>query len=479
MDAPYRYQAIARDIAARIETGQFHPGERLPSVRALMRQHGVSMTTASRVLVELEAAGLADSRERSGFYARAPLTRTAAPPETTPLPTETAPTPATVSIKGLIGSLFSAAMVEPDHLSLGAAELAEDLLPHQDLTACLTRVTRAGGAKALLYGPPAGDPDLRRVLALRMADRGVVVAPEEVWITTGSSAGVGAALRALTSPGDLVAVESPTYFGLLHWIETLGLKAVEIAADPVTGLDVEELRRAMATLPIAAIAVNPTFHNPFGGTMPQARMAALVALARERGIPVIEDDVYGDLCHGPGPARPLKAHDPDGTVVYCSSVSKTLAPGYRVGWILPGRWSDALAADRPTEDFGGALPAQRALADYMRSRKYDRHMEGLRALFAEQSPRFRALALDAFPEGTRVSAPAGGYVYWVEVPPPFDALAFHRRALAAGIAIGPGPIFSPTGRFANAFRLSLGRRLTPTVEAAIRKLGALAREMGP
>jgi DNA-binding transcriptional MocR family regulator len=469
----YRYQSIARSIAAQIEAGHFREGDRLPSVRGLMRHHDVSMSTASRVLVELEDQGYADSRERSGFYVRAQALTTA-PSETTPLPTQTSPAPASVSLKTLIASLFKTT-ARGEVLSLGAAELAEELLPHRDLAASMIRVTRTSGAKGVLYGPPGGDPDLRRAIALMMGERGVVVPPTEVWITEGENAAMGAALRALTRPGDAVAVESPTYFGLLRWIEALGLKAVEIATDPVQGIDIGELARSMSALPIAAIAVNPTFHNPFGGTMPADHMRALVALADQYGVPVIEDDVYGDLRFGPRPIRPLRAHDPEGSVIYCSSFSKTLAPGYRVGWCLPGRWAEALAADRPAEDFGGAVLPQKALADYLKGRRYACHLDGLRTLFANQSDRFRALALEVFPEGTRVSAPQGGFVYWLEIPPPFDALTLHQKALADGIGLAPGPIFSATGRFANAFRLSLGRRLTPTVETAIRRLGTLAQ----
>ncbi|GEO80655.1 aminotransferase-like domain-containing protein [Pararhodospirillum oryzae] len=466
--ASYRYQAMTRELIARIEAGHYAEGERLPSVRALMRAHQVSMTTASRVLVELESQGYAFSRERSGFFVQPRPPRTGTTP-TTPTPTRTA-RPAVVSMNALVASLFRAQAGE-GQLSLGAAELAAELLPTRALTQAMIKVARASGAEGILYGPAGGEPALRHQIARWMGTRGVVVAPEEVWITEGESGAMGAALRALTRPGDLVAVESPTYFGLLRWIEALGLQAVEIATDPRLGVDVEELERVLETLPVAVIAVNPVFHNPFGGTVPPERMQALIRLAARHRVPVIEDDVYGALSFDSHGVAPLRAHDEAGGVLYCSSFSKTVAPGYRVGWCLPGRWAERLALF----PFGGAVLPQRALAVFLAGRAHARHLEGLRALFAGQASRIRALVLEAFPEGTRISDPRGGYVFWVEGPASFDALGFHARARAHGIGIAPGPLFSPTGRFANAFRLSVGRPLTPGVEEAIRTLGRLAR----
>jgi DNA-binding transcriptional MocR family regulator len=495
-----RYREIARRLAREIEIGVHAVGARLPSVRALVATHGVSVTTASRVLVELEAEGWAEARPRSGFYvADRAASRDA------PRPTATVADPAPVDVNRLIGEIFragSAAASGRPVLALGAAELDERLLPHGELAAATRHVLREEGAGLLAYGAPAGEPALRRRIAALMARRGVNVAPDDIVVTAGEGDAMGTALAAVSASvptsadgsksaalgadvslsaalGAAVAVESPCFFGILQWIERLGLRAVTIATDPRRGIDLDALERVAAEVPLAAVALNPTFHNPFGFAMPPARMERLLAIAARFDLTVIEDDVYGELHHGLGPARPLKAFDRDGRVIYCSSFSKTLAPGHRVGWCVPGRAMAAFAQARAPQTAGiGTLP-QLALARFLEGRGFGRHLAGLRALFAEQRPRVRALVLEHFPPGTRVSDPAGGFVFWVEVPPPFEALAFHRAALAEGISVAPGAVFSPGGAgFAGAFRLSVGRRLDGEVADGIARLGRLAATIG-
>jgi len=506
-----RYREIARRLAREIEAGVHAVGARLPSVRALVATHGVSVTTAARVLVELEAEGWAEARPRSGFYvADRAASRDA------PCRTATVADPAPVDVNRLIGEIFRAGSVASagrPMLALGAAELDERLLPHGELAAATRHVLREEGAALLAYGAPAGEPALRRRIAALMARRGVSVVPDDIVVTAGEGDAMGTALAAVAasagqgaggssasaercsapSPSaerlsasfpsaercSAVAVESPCFFGILQWIERLGLRAVTIATDPRRGIDLDELERVAAEVPLVAVALNPTFHNPFGFAMPPARMERLLAIAARFDLAVIEDDVYGELHHGLGPVRPLKAFDRDGRVIYCSSFSKTLAPGHRVGWCVPGRAMAAFARARAPQTAGiGTLP-QLALARFLEGRGFGRHLAGLRALFAEQRPRVRALVLEHFPPGTRISDPAGGFVFWVEVPPPFEALAFHRAALAEGISIAPGAIFSPGGGgFATAFRLSVGRRLDGEVADGIRRLGRLAATIG-
>ncbi len=470
----YRYQSIARQIAAQIEAGLFREGDRLPSVRSIVATHGVSVTTASRVLVELEAGGYADARPRSGFYATGAGRRSA---RDAPQATGTAAGPQPVDVNRLISEIFRAASASGGGaklLALGAAELDETLLPGKELAAAVRLVLRESGAAILAYGHPQGEPALRRRIAHLMGNRGVAVSPEDIVITAGETDAMGIALRALARPGDTVAVESPCFFGILQWIETLGLKAVAIATDPRTGLDIGELERVAKATPLAAVVLTPAFHNPFGFAMPPERMTQLMETATGLNLPVIEDDVYGELHHGLKPARPLKSFDPDGRVIYCSSFSKTLAPGFRAGWCIPGRFADAVAAVRTPQNAGIGSLQQLALAKFLEGRGWSRHLEKLRSLFAAQRPKVRALVLASFPAGTKVSDPAGGFVFWVELPAPFDALAFHRRALDHGITIAPGPIFSAAGGFTNAFRLSAGGRLDARIERGIRRLGALA-----
>ena len=471
----FRYEAIARQIVDHIEAGLYRAGDRLPSVRKLQETHDVSATTAMRVLVELEQEGWAEARSRSGFYVlrRDPLRSADAPAAT-----KTASAPSLANVNTLIRRIFKAhgtAEAARRILPLGAAEIDEELLPHKELAAAVARTLRTGSARVLAYGDGSGDLQLRRRRAQLLGGRGLTLIPDDIVVTAGETDALGLALMAITRPGDTVAVESPCFFGILQWIEALGLRAVEIATDPVTGIDLDELERVADELPVTALALNPTFHNPFGFAMPTDRMMRLLAIAEQRRLPVIEDDVYGELHYGNRSRKPLKSFDSEGWVLHCSSFSKTLAPGFRIGWCVPGRFAEAFERARAPRTAGVPTLTQNALAHYLEGRAYRRHLDGLRHLFASQAERVRSLVLDRFPEGTRITDPEGGFVFWVEVPPPFDALGFHEAALDEGISTAPGPIFSASGCFRNAFRLSVGRRLTADVEHGICRLGEIAR----
>lgn len=473
----FRYRAIANQIAAHINAGLYGVGDRLPSVRKLQEAHDISATTAMRVLVELEQDGWAEARPRSGFYVRH---RAESRSADAPAATKTSPAPSVANVNALIERIFKAnsgAGSERRILPLGAAEVDEALLPHKELAAAVSRTIRDGTAQLLAYGHGAGDPQLRRRLAQLLGDRGLTLVPDDIVVTTGETDALGLALMALTRPGDTVAVESPCFFGILQWIEALGLRAVEIATDPNSGLDLDELERVADAMPVTALALNPTFHNPFGFAMPTDRMQRLLAIAERRGLPIIEDDVYGDLHYGNHHRRPLKSFDLDGWVLYCSSFSKTLAPGFRVGWCIPGRFAEAFERARAPRNAGVATLTQRALAHYLDGRAYRRHLQSLRHLFAAQAGPIRIVVLESFPVGTRISNPEGGFVFWVEVPPPFDAFRFHEAALRDGISTAPGPIFSASGGFTHAFRLSVGRRMTADVESGIRRLGQIAHRV--
>jgi DNA-binding transcriptional MocR family regulator len=281
------------------------------------------------------------------------------------------------------------------------------------------------------------------------------------------------ALRAVTQPGDVIAVESPTYYGLLQLIESLGLRVVEIPAHPGVGLDLAALEEALAHHRVRAVLAMPNFNNPLGSLMPEANKKELVELLARREIPLIEDDLYGDLQHQGERPRAAKAFDRDGNVLLCGSVSKTIAPGFRVGWIAPGRHRERVEALKFAQSVGTPQLLQVAVAELMEAGGYDRHLRKMRAALADQVQRMREGVGALFPPGTRVSRPQGGFVLWVELPHGVRALDVHQRALAARISVAPGPIFSARGKFSGYLRLSCGHPFTPEVEGALRTLGQI------
>ena len=285
-------------------------------------------------------------------------------------------------------------------------------------------------------------------------------------------------LRAVTRPGDTVLVETPSYYGILQLIESLGLRALEIAANPGTGIDLALLDAALRQSRVAACLLVPTFSNPLGSLMPDEAKKELVLLLARREIPLIEDDIYGDLHFAPSARpRPAKAFDRHGLVMLCASFSKTLAPGYRVGYAVPGRFREQVERLKFAQTVGTATLPQMAIADFLENGGYDRHLRRLRRSLADQVTRTSDAIIEHFPPGTRISRPQGGFVLWVEMPPGKSALDLHARALEQKISIAPGPIFSAKQRFTSSLRVSAGFPWSEKLAQSIATLGDIARAL--
>jgi len=463
------YEALAAELEAQIRRGTLRPGDRLPSVRRTSVEQRRSLSTVLEAYRRLEMLRLIEARPRSGYYVLPQVVER--PP--LPLGSPASPAPTSVGTAGLIAQVVRA-VADPDAVPLGAALPDASLLPHAALKRCMTAAMRFDAPGGVAQVPPEGVESLRREIARREWSAGHVAYHDEILVTAGASEALDVALRATTSPGDIVAVESPAFFGVLQAIETLGRRALEIPVCAEEGIDIDALEAAIAKHPVRALIVTPNFHNPVGSYMPDASRARLVALMTEHGIPVIEDDTFGELYfEGPQP-RSLRAWDEAGWVIRCGSFSKTLAPGYRIGWIVPGpRHFEAVRRCKLATSLGTSAPPQLALARYLAAGGYDRHLRRLRRTLRNNVARLSAEVCSRFPEGTRIGRPRGGFVLWIELPAGADALALGGRALAAGISICPGPIFSPSGGYRNCIRLSAGHPWSERTEGAVEKLGRM------
>ncbi len=279
------------------------------------------------------------------------------------------------------------------------------------------------------------------------------------------------------SPGDTVIVESPTYFGHIGIMRELQLKALPIPVDSRDGIDLDALETALRTTKVTACLLIPNFHNPVGFVMPEDRKRRLIDILRKRQIPLIEDDIYGDLNHTGERPRCVKTFDRDGLVLLCSSFSKTLAPGYRVGYISAGRWHSKVMRLKIATSLAGATLPARVLSEYLRDGGYDRYLRTLRQTYRHQVEQMREAVVHSFPEGIGLSRPQGNFILWCELPPQVDSIALFKQALRAGISIAPGPLFAPDGGFKNFMRLNCGQPMTPEVERAVAVLGQLARQL--
>jgi len=463
----FLYEHLADELGQAIDRGALRAGDRLPSVRRLAQERSVSVSTVLEAYLQLENAGLIEVRPKSGHFVRRRAAATAEP--RTPRACQK---PSRVTVSDAYTKILEA-MRDPELVPLGCATIDVSYLPIGALNRIVTQVTREMVTVGARYEAAPGLLTLRRQIARRAVEAGMTLGEADLCTTIGATEGLSLALLAVARPGDVIAVESPAYFGVLQTIQGLNLRAIEIPAHPRTGLDVDAFEEAIRQQPVRALVVAPTVSNPLGSIMPEDAREKLVRVARRADIPIIEDDVYGELVFDGSRPRPLRAFD-DENVVLVSSVSKTLAPGYRVGWIAGGRWHDRIVRLKYSHSLACPALLGMAVAEFLASGGYDRHLRRLRTAIAGNVERYRVGILEAFPDGTRVSSPRGGFVLWVELPPGGDALALHEQALRRGIVVAPGPLFSARQRFGSYIRISAGTPWTDRISGSIRTLGRLA-----
>jgi len=462
------YQQVAGRLAALIESGTLRPGDRVPSLRRVSGQQRVSLSTTLQAYGVLESRGLIEARPQSGFYVRPRLELLTPRPQRPPVPSATTK----VDLASVLATLLRAA-ADPTLVGLGAAAPSAELLPGRKLARLIGPILRRNAGHDA-YSTAPGLPELRRELARRAVDWGALLSPDDIVTTCGGTEALYLALRAVTSPGDTVIVESPAYFGVLLLLQELGLKAVEVPTLPESGLSIEALRTALTRHRVQACVAAFNCHNPLGFVMADEAKREIVELLARHQVPLIEDEVYGDLAFGDARARPAKAFDHHGLVLYCSSFSKTIAPGYRVGWIAGGRFHARIVDLKFTTTLATPTLPQLAIAAFLRGGAFDRHLREMRGACQRQVELMREAIGRGFPAGTRVTRPAGGFLLWVEMPAEVDSLRLFDEALAEGISITPGSVFSARLRLRNCIRLNCGRPWTEAVEKAVATLGRLA-----
>ncbi len=471
---PHLYEDVVDKIATMIKGGSFRCGERIPSIRAMSDRLRVSINTVSAAYARLEDLRLIEARPQSGFYVL--------PFEGAALVARRPDAGEDVSAKDVaIGDdamKIIRRLSDPSLVPLATGAPNTALLPYRKLNALLAAETRKHPVESASYGSPRGNKHLRRQISQRLLTAGCSVAPDEITVTCGCVEAVSLALRATCRPGDAVAIGSPVYYTFLNAIQQLGLKVVEIPTDPSEGLDIDVLRFAFRHTPVRAVVAITNFDNPMGCVMPDANKQRLVELLAHHQIPLIEDDVYGDLGFSGGRPASAKAYDRNGLVLHCASVSKTLAPGYRVGWILGGRFQARIEALKALTNIATPSPTQLAVAEFLATGGYDRHLRSLRRAYAVQVAQMRSAVARHFPQATRVSLPAGGSVLWVEMPDGIDALKMHGQALEQGIAVAPGPLFTVGDDYRSCLRLSAST-WSPRIEKAVAALGEMARRGWP
>ncbi|SFD80297.1 DNA-binding transcriptional regulator, MocR family, contains an aminotransferase domain [Phytobacter palmae] len=460
-----RYENLATLLAERIEQGLYRHGEKLPSVRNLSQEHGVSISTVQQAYQVLENLQLITPQPRSGYFV-AP--RKAKPP----VPAISRPVQRPVEVTQwdeVLTLLDARSDKEMLNFGGGAPDISQPTL--KPLWREMARLVQHNQCDILSYDALQGRRELREQISRLMVDGGTVVDPEDIVITNGCHGALSIALLSVCKPGDIVAVESPSYYGTMQLLRGFGIKAMEIPTDPDTGMSIEALELALEQWPIKGVILVPSCSNPQGSIMPDARKKAILSLAQRHDIVIFEDDIYGELVTDYPRPRTIKSFDIDGRVLLCSSFTKSVAPGLRVGWIVPGRYRDRVLHMKYAA-IGSTVPTnQLAMAAFIRDGHYHRHIRRMRQFYQQHLETYTCWIRQYFPCGICVTRPKGGYMLWVELPEGVDMLCVSRQLCRLKIQIAPGSLFSASGKYRNCLRINCALPLTERYREAISKLG--------
>jgi len=462
------YIRIAEGLTQQMARGALRPGDRVPSLRELSRQQRVSISTSLQAYLWLETRGYLEARPQSGFYVRAPFSSLIPEPQFEIVKSQSAP----IGSKAILTDVIQA-LNDPANVGFGAGCASAELYPNRRLNLILRRIVHRKPEHSARYDFPPGYEPLRRQIARRAIAAGCSLSPGDIVMTCGAQEGLNLALRAVARPGDAVAVESPTFFGVLQGADSLGMKVIEIPTHPQDGMDLEELERAIRKHRLKACVSMSSCHNPLGYSLSDKYKKALVELTARYDVALIEDEVYADLTFNGARPRSAKSFDRKGNVLVVSSFSKILCPGYRLGWVAAGRYRAEVERLKMLASVATPSLPQMVVAEFLETGGYDRHLNKLRSTLRLQVEGVRQAISKYFPEGTRVSKPAGGYMLWVELPGRLSAVKLYRAALEHHITIIPGTIFSATGRYRNYIRINCGHRWSDAYDRALLTLGRL------
>jgi DNA-binding transcriptional MocR family regulator len=465
-----KYEVIAEEIAGAIQQGLLKRGDKLPSIRQIQASKQVNASTVFQAYYLLEARGLIVTRPRSGYYVAGPLRNERLLPHTA----EDDGIPTTLQVSDLVFNLLER-IKDPQHVPFGSAFPSPYLFPLPKLADHMASAVRHMQPQDTVSDIGQGDLELRRQIALRYQLDGKQTDLDEIVITNGALEALNLCLAAVTQPGDSVMIECPSFHAALQAIERLGLKAIEVPSHPELGIDLAALERAIIQHRPKACWLMTNFQNPTGSLMPEDKKRALVALITRYQLPLIEDDVYRELYFGKHRPLPAKTWDSEGWIMHCSSFSKTLAPGYRVGWVSAGRFSEKITRLKISTTLATSIPAQLALASYLAKGGYDKHLRQLRHQLMLQQLQFSQAIHQHLPAEVRFTLPQGGYFLWVQLPAQKDGLKLFRQAIAHNISLAPGHMFSSQQQYACYIRLNYGHPFTAANQHAIETLGQFIR----
>ncbi|WP_442591762.1 PLP-dependent aminotransferase family protein [Pedobacter sp. AW31-3R] len=462
------YHKIANIIQGQITSKTLKTGDKLPSIRSVQKIYSVSINTVKQAFLELESKSMIEARPKSGYFVSNTSERKLAIPSMSrPGGTDMEKEP-----EDLISKVFDTLTDKSiTQFSLGVPD--KSLLPIAKLNKGVIKALRMAEDSGTSYEPVQGNQNLRRNIAKWSLVLEGKLTEDDIVTTSGAMNAIFNCLMAVTQWGDTIAIESPVYFGMYQIAYSMGLKIIELPTHPITGVDLCALKSVLHKIKACCFISN--FNNPLGSLMPDENKKELVRMLTERDIPLIEDDLYGNLYFGTSRPKPCKAFDEAGIVMWCGSVSKTLAPGYRVGWVAPGKFKEKIIRQKLLQTLSTPPLFQEVIADFMENGRYDHHLRNFRRTLYTNCLQFQRAIETYFPENTKVSQPQGGLFLWLELDKSIDTAALYDIAIRHKISFAPGRMFTQHDQYNNCMRISFGLKWDDQLEFDLKRLGNIVK----
>lgn len=469
----FRYEEIVENLSSQIKKCNLNAGEKLIPVRRLSETLGVSVNTVLQAYSELENLGLIESKPQSGYFVR--NLKNLVVPEIKTLTAEIA----VKTYKGeeLITNAHEIANIK-GLVSFGGGVVSEEILPKEKLNKIMIKTLKELNNTSTHYEFPPGYYKLRKELSKISSEWSSEITPEDIIITSGAAEAISLSLKAIAKPEDTIITESPTFYMLSPMIKSLGMKVLEVPTNPKSGIDVNHLKNILQSYKISGCITYPTLNSPTGSIMPEENRESLYKLLSTNDIPIIECDIWGELHFLNKKPKPIKSFDKDGDVIYLSSLTKTGAPGLRIGWCIPGKYFKRIKELKYMHSIATSTFSQIVATEYIRSGVYKKSISNLKKTYQTRLNIMYQLVSTYFPNGTRMIKPQGGAFLWIELPSNVNSIKLQELAIENGITINPGPIFSTRNCFSNYIRLScVCDWEIDEVEKAIKTLGDLTKNL--
>jgi len=367
---------------------------------------------------------------------------------------------------------------QPDIISFAGGLPAPELFPVEEYKKVVIKVLDESGRAALQYSSTEGYPPLRQIIAERMKKVGVNVGADDILITSGSQQGLDFSGKIFLNPGDYVACEKPSYLGAINAFRAYEAKFVEIPMDE-NGMIIEELEKALESNPrIKFIYTIPDFQNPTGVTMSKERRIKLIEVAKKYGVPIVEDNPYGELRFKGEIIPAIKSFDTEGIVIYLGTFSKIFCPGLRLGWVVASKEIlTKYIMVKQGADLQSSTIAQRETAEFLTTYSIDEHIEKIKAVYSKRRDLMIRTMEEEFPKNCKFTYPEGGLFTWVEIPEGVDAKDVLIKALEQKVAFVPGGSFYPNGGNENHFRLNYSNMPEDKIVEGIKRLGKVLKSL--